>query len=738
MTDASEADGQAAVPAEQFPGGPRDAPATAAPGAAADTGTADSGPADVDGSANSGAADPDVTSTDTGPPATSADSSPAAAADTSPAASDDFSSAASADTSRAASAGAGPDPTSADARPARGSGPDAGSAGGAPGLAAEWGVADTRRAETYLRLLAESELRVALAFRRIKPPSQGLAAPAAWAAVEAAVTAVEFVMRPVRPVAVRAGRAARPWAESAAKVLAPPARLLAPPARRAGEAVTMAGWRARGVVSWIASRRPEPEWHDDTPSARTCLRRVEGAASALAATGALGAETTRSVADNMERALMLRHLIEDEGPYYAHLAAVRWQTQATPPPAGPVRAIPVGATVGIETHGERARIHLLALVLADGQAMVTMIAQPAADRDERTDGKDTDQDTDEDTDLPDLYMIIDNLKIHGTDDRGGTYRLRMDSGGGSDRLWEGQFSLTPVPPPGVRWLEITMMPGQSPVRIDLPPVSAADAADAAGPAPAGRTPPSVPGRAERFIDIASQGLLGGLDGPGPVEAVQYLMPEIADQVQALQAVGALMPGSPALARLLVLARRRGCRIPAELTAVAEAAAVTGVVKEQREDLLPEAWRAVLELIDTVGGFDDPEDDYVDYDYSAAELTAIAPATAVLPELDGARCVVTGIRSAADGTSVKVLAWGWPAAQFGPHEPGARQFRWLARDDAGHWHVGYESGGSYGDGAAEFELKLTPPADLAATSLELMLLGLNGEVSATLPLNWMEL
>jgi len=495
----------------------------------------------------------------------------------------------------------------------------------------------------------------------------------------------------------------------------------------------MAGWRARGVVSWIASRRPEPEWHDDTPSARTCLRRVEGAASALAATGALGAETARSVADNMERALMLRHLIEDEGPYYAHLAAVRWQTQATPPLAGPVRAIAIGATAGIEAHDERARIHLLALVLADGQARVTMIAQPAADRDERTDGADRD----EDTDLPDLYMIIDDLKIHGIDDRGGTYRLRMDSGGGSDRLWEGQFSMTPVPPPGVRWLEITMMPGQSPVRIDLPPVSAADAAAAVAAAPAGRTPPSVPDRAERFIDIASQGLLGGLDGPGPVEAVQYLLPEIADQVQALQAVGALLPGSPALARLLVLARRRGCRIPAELTAAAEAAAVTGVA-EQREDLLPEAWRAVLELIDTLGGFDEPTDEYVEYDYSAAEVTAIAPATAVLPELDGARCVVTGIRNAADGTSVRMLAWGWPAAEFGPHGPGGRQFRWLARDDAGHWHVGYESGGSYGDGAAEFELKLTPPADPAATSLELMLLGLCGEVSATLPLNWMEL
>src|SRR5689334_1225047 len=200
MTDASEADDQAAVPAAQSSGGPHDTSATTAPGAAADT-----SPADVDASANSAAAGPDITSTDAGP--------------------------------------------------AVGSDQDAGSADGGP---AEWGVADARRAEVYLRLLAESELRVALAFRRIKPPSQGLAAPVAWAAVEAAVTAAEFVTRPVRPVAVRAGRAARPWAESAAKVLAPPARLLAPPARRAGEAVTMAGWRARGVVSWIASRRPEP------------------------------------------------------------------------------------------------------------------------------------------------------------------------------------------------------------------------------------------------------------------------------------------------------------------------------------------------------------------------------------------------------------------------------------------------------------------------------------------------
>ena len=42
-----------------------------------------------------------------------------------------------------------------------------------------------------------------------------------------------------------------------------------------------------------------------------------------------------------------------------------------------------------------------------------------------------------------------------TDNRGGTYRLRMESGGGgSDGPWEAQLALSPVPPAGLDWLEI--------------------------------------------------------------------------------------------------------------------------------------------------------------------------------------------------------------------------------------------------------------------------------------------
>src|SRR5947209_5671283 len=106
MTDASEADGQAAVPAPRPSGGPRDTSATTAPGAAA----ADTGPAPPAGTR------PDATSADTGP---------------------------------APSAGTRPDATTAGTGPAAGSRLDGG--------AAEWGVADTRRAEVYVRLLAESE-----------------------------------------------------------------------------------------------------------------------------------------------------------------------------------------------------------------------------------------------------------------------------------------------------------------------------------------------------------------------------------------------------------------------------------------------------------------------------------------------------------------------------------------------------------------------------------------------------
>lgn len=131
---------------------------------------------------------------------------------------------------------------------------------------------DGARGETYLRLLAERELRVALACPR-SPVERIPPAAVLWAAnaVGAVSGTADLAARSLRPAAERAGQAAGPWAASARRLLAPSARqaqralpprvrragqavapqarqaaaALAPRVRRAGRAVAQAGWQAR-------------------------------------------------------------------------------------------------------------------------------------------------------------------------------------------------------------------------------------------------------------------------------------------------------------------------------------------------------------------------------------------------------------------------------------------------------------------------------------------------------------
>ena len=109
----------------------------------------------------------------------------------------------------------------------------------------------------------------------------------------------------------------------------------------------------------------------------------------------------------------------------------------------------------------------------------------------------------------------------------------------------------------------------------------------------------------------------------------------------------------------------------------------------------------------------------------------APVVAVLPELDGARFVLAGLSSWERQATVLVFAWGWhPSPRgFRPEQP----FSWWARDDAGRWHVGRAT--AHGAPAGTFTLELAPPLHPAASSLEVILTGRSGRVTATLPLRW---
>ncbi len=111
--------------------------------------------------------------------------------------------------------------------------------------------------------------------------------------------------------------------------------------------------------------------------------------------------------------------------------------------------------------------------------------------------------------------------------------------------------------------------------------------------------------------------------------------------------------------------------------------------------------------------------------------AVAPFAAGLPEIDGARFALAGLRSAADGVTLHVMASGWEPRGHGwlvhgsgPGDtPPDLSLSWRARDSTGRWHL--VSGMSWGSAAQTrgmIKMYLTPPLHPAATALDVFVTG----------------
>jgi hypothetical protein len=572
------------------------------------------------------------------------------------------------------------------------------------------------RAETYLRLLAETELRRALACPR--SPAERIPPTAVrWAAnaVGAVSGTADLAARSLGPAAARAGQGAlrflAPPARQAERALPPPVRragaalgpqarqaagVLAPRARRAGRAAARAGWQARIAADQLGDRvvsRLAGGSEMAGPTPQDSLERVHSISDVLVAARVLSEATATSVTQGFGRALAARGRLDE---YYSP----RWdmiREEATVAPTGPIVAAGIGARVDLAAEdGGRARMHVLALVLAPDDALVTTVSWLT----EASPGPaDDDQDWD-DT----LSSLVQNAKGQATDNRGGTYSLQMESGGGgSDGPWEAQLAFSPRPPAGLDWLDITLASGQDPIRVDL---TAAAAGEERPGTPRRPARPAV--RAERIVDSVSERLLGSSD---PEFGADERLPAIAGLVRALRAAGVLVPDSPALARLVTLIRRLGQTVPGELADAFAAGPAD----------LPEAWLATLEQGFWAG---------------SAQQASAATAVAVLPELDGARCVIAGLLTDAgsDSTTMQVLGWGWPWTG-GMFEDLWQPFSWWARDDAGRWYRGSEGGYGRSSDMAEFQIELRPPVHPEATTLEVSLTGMSGQVTAAVPVTW---
>ena len=295
-------------------------------------------------------------------------------------------------------------------------------------------------------------------------------------------------------------------------------------------------------------------------------------------------------------------------------------------------------------------------------------------------------------------------QVGAVDDRGISYRASLWDMGIEDGRdwWDCHLGLDPAPAPGTRWLEVGPGAQGQRVRIDLtaPPGAVQIVTE---PVPPVST-------ATRLLDQMGDDLLS-LEASK--QASHQLEARIAQIIQDLIGSCALRADDPAVLRLAGLGWRLGLDL--------------GFGGPVPASAMPPAWVSVLADAHAQDGPD-----------------AVASFAADLPEIGGSRFALAGLRSARGGATLHVMAAGWePRGQgwlvhgTGPDgEPLDVSLSWRARDSTGRWHL--VSGMNWGvasQARGMIKMYLTPPLHPEATSLDVILSGLECRVQATVPLDW---
>jgi hypothetical protein len=284
------------------------------------------------------------------------------------------------------------------------------------------------------------------------------------------------------------------------------------------------------------------------------------------------------------------------------------------------------------------------------------------------------------------------------DDRGGTYHAHFSGGGGGGE-WDGRFHLSPTPPPGVRWLDMTL-PGAPAVRVRL---------DVAPRDLQITTEEVTTSAADRFLDARALQVLcrkpTDLDWASDDDDSD--LPPLFRVASLLVAAGVLRTDSPSLRRLAAVAVQMGEHLPRELSLI-------------QPDALPADWLSLQAAQE--GREDGP--------------VGMITVAAVLPEVDGVRCVLGELVSDADSATMQVHASGW----LEPRQPGgvrSEQVWWSARDDLGGRYIVGEGGWSSSDSEADLDLEFSPAINPQARVLDIILTGTATQVTVSVPLDWQE-
>jgi hypothetical protein len=537
-------------------------------------------------------------------------------------------------------------------------------------MAAGGGDADSgsERAETYLRLRAEAELRRAQSFPRYRQPRQRRVLsggvrpilPVVWLTMPRGSATYSFA----RTIGTVRAATRKPQSR---RVLVP--RLgTALPAVRQQVVFTVWGLRAhvRHRTQFSAMRRP--------PQAEECLDRVTRLAGLLANAGAISDQVRADVIGDTATALAARGLIH----HSALLVHDRQRSGAaySAASAATVVAIPVGQTTQYEVHGRQVRAYLGTLIVTSARTKLTVTARLVPSQ--------TGQELDDEEPGPNLDSCT------AIDDRGTGYEACFIGGGDGER-WDGTLDFHQPPSAGARWLDVSLQ-GAAPVRIDM---------SARGPA-LPTTSVSLPdGAADRYLDRLT------LDA---LVARRTLEPEPAHEQELVAAAsdlfdaGLIAPGSAAHGRLVAAAELLDLKLPPQLA-------------DLSQGKLPDDWLVMLARWDSQDG-----------------PVGTIPVAARLPDLEGMRCVVTGIESDRESASVQVYLRGRPQpVHYGMVTPA--WFQWTARDDGGCLYIAEVSQAGDDEDGADVTLQLHPAIRPQARTLTINLTGRASQVSVTVPLDW---
>jgi hypothetical protein len=409
------------------------------------------------------------------------------------------------------------------------------------------------------------------------------------------------------------------------------------------------------------------------------ITRVERAADVLIEAGVLSSQLAARILTDLHLALRVRGRRKPVRPASRLGRLTGFQPRGAPGPADaqspPWRVLPAPAP----SQGSR----LMALILLADKALAPATLHfPAAFG-------------------PPESQVPPLTTLAATDDLGTSYWLGFSDGTWAGSAWTGTLILHPAPPGSAKRLEIRIIdPNVSLLRAELTAPAPGEVAPRVVSGPVAESP------GERLLTRRAEAMLLALplgDAPGGGLSQSGL----AELAATLEAAGALSPLSRAPARLAALGQ------------------LLGLATEGPADEVPARWTAVMAH------------------YGRRRRLAPVPGTAaigaMLPEIDGARLAIAGLRSGGSGTFLHVVVQGLPTPVPRRRAPGQTWdggFSWWARDDAGGWHVGaFEDVSPVGGAEALLRLALLPPLCHATTTLTVEISGPASQVTANLPVRW---